>query len=137
MNGGRAIGIWSLTIIAAAFLAGSCGGDEGTGPAPPLPGPLTVTVSSTAGPGAAFLLTVTGEGISDPQAVDPAFQLYTNLSGDTLKAAVIGSIAAGELLRFDVPDVNRAASYRVSLQEVAGNDNSLLPLSAFNLKIVR
>lgn len=136
MNGRRAVFVRSLAIIAAAFVAGSCGGDDGTGPAPPLPGPLTVTVSSTTGPGAAFLLTVSGEGISDPRAAAPGHQLYTNLSGDTLTVAVIGSIAAGGLMRFDVPDVNRAGSYRVSLQEVAGSDNSLLPVSAFSLKIV-
>lgn len=136
MNDRRAIWIWSLTIISAALLTSSCG-DDGTGPPPPLPGQLTVTVSSTAGPGAAFLFRVSGEGITGPQAINSGHRLFTNLSGDTLTVAVIGSIADGELLRFDVPDVNRAASYKVTLQEVAGSDNSLLPLSAFSLKILR
>ncbi|MGD8868506.1 MAG: hypothetical protein PVI01_12785 [Gemmatimonadales bacterium] len=134
MSGRRVLWVWSLTIMSAAFVVGSCG-DDGTGPAP-LSGPLTVTLSSTAGPGAAFLFRVSGEGITAPQAINPGHRLFTNLAGDTLTVAVIGSIAAGELLRFDVPDVNRAASYRVSLQGVAGSDNSLLPLSAFSLKIV-
>jgi hypothetical protein len=133
----RAIWAWPLTITCAAWLAGACGGDDGTGPAAVLPGQLTVSVSTTGSPGAAYLLTVRGEGITSPEAANTGHRLYTHVWGDTLRAALIGTISNGELFRFNVPDVNRASSYRVTLQEVAGSDNSLLPLSAFTATIRR
>jgi hypothetical protein len=135
MNTRRATSAWPLAITCAAWLASACGGDDGTGLPPALPGQLTVTVSSTGSPGAAFLLTVRGAGIASPEAAIAGYQLYTHLSGDTLKAAIIGTTSNGDLLRFTVPDVNRATTYRVSLQEVAGGDNSLLPLSNFTATI--
>lgn len=127
----RARWFWRLAITYAALLASACGGEDGTGPPPALPGQLTVSVSTTGDPGAAYLLTLRGEGITSPEAANTGHLLYTSLSGDTLKVALIGTISNGDLLHFNVPDVNRASSYRVSLQEVAGSDNSLLPLSTF------
>ena len=133
----RAVWLWPLAIAYAALHAGACGGEDGTGPPPALPGQLTVSVSTTGSPGAAYLLTVRGEGITSPQAANTGHRLYTSLSGDTLRAALIGTLSNGDLLRFDVPDVNRASSYRVVLEEVAATDNSLLPLSTFTTTIDR
>ncbi len=129
---------WSLAavVVSASLLAGACGGDDdGTGPPAPLPGQLTVNVSTSGGPGAAFKLTVTGEGIASPVKVGTSHQLYTFASGDTLKAALIGTVSTGELLKFSVPDVNQASSYRVTLNEVAGSDNALLSLGSFSVSV--
>jgi hypothetical protein len=126
---------WALTIAGAALLAGGCGGDDGTGPPKPQPGQLTVNVSATGSPGAAFLLTVRGTNITDPVAANSGHKLYTFASGDTLKAAVIGTVSSGALLKFSVPDVNQASGYRVSLNQVAGTDNALIPVASFGVTI--
>jgi hypothetical protein len=129
---------WSLAaiVVSASLLAGACGGDDdGTGPPAPQPGQLTVNVSTSGSPGAAFKLTVTGEGISSPVKVGTSHQLYTFASGDTLKTALIGTVSTGELLKFSVPDVNQASSYRVTLNEVAGSDNALLSLGSFSVSV--
>jgi len=137
MSTRQAIWAWPLAMACAAWLASACNGEDGAGPEPALPGQLTVTVSSTGSPGAAYLLTIRGTGISSPEAANAGHHLYTSLSGDTLRVALIGTPPNGDLLRFSVPDVNRAGSYRVTLQEVAGSDNSLLPLNTFTATVRR
>lgn len=139
MNGKRGLWAWPLVVTCAAALAISCGGDghEGTGPSGPDPGQLTVSISSTRNAGSAFLLTIRGEGISSPTAPSAGHRLFTYLSGDTLTAALIGEVSEGALLRFNVPDLNRASSYRVNLLQVAGADNALQPLGTFSVEIIR
>ena len=124
----------ALSIVCATLLIGSCGGDDGSGPPQPQPGQLTVSVSS-ASTGGAFNLIVTGSSISNPAAAVGSHQLYTFASGDTLNAAVIGNVSSGDLLSFNVPDVNQASSYRATLLEVAGTDNALLSNSSFTLSV--
>jgi hypothetical protein len=137
MNSKRGFWTWPLAITCAAVLASSCGGDgdEGTGPSAPRPGQLTVSISGNGNAGSAFLLSVRGDGMSSPTAPSASHRLYTNLSGDTLTAALIGEVSEGALLKFNVPDVNRASSYRVNLTQVAGADNALLPLGTFTVTI--
>jgi len=134
MNNKRRFFGWALSIVCASFLVGSCGGDDTSGPPAPQPGQLTVSVSSSS-TGAAFSLTITGEDISNPVEAVGSHQVYTFASGDTLNAAVIGNVSSGDLLRFSVPDVNQASSYRVTLAEVAGSDNVLLSNSSFTVSI--
>jgi hypothetical protein len=87
----------------------------------PEPGQLRVTLSGGSSVGA-VVLTVTGSGITSPVA-SGGVSLYYDLSGGTLRAAVVGASLSGEVLRFTVPDVRQVASYQVSLQQAAGNDN--------------
>jgi hypothetical protein len=137
MNGSRGFLAWPLAITCSAVLAISCGGDggEGTGPSGPVPGQLTVSISTTRNAGSAFLVTIRGDGMSSPTARSASHRLYTYLSGDTLTAALIGEVSEGALLKFNVPDVNRASTYRVNLIQVAGADNELLPLGTFSVEI--
>jgi len=134
MNNKRNFFGWALSIVCATFLIGSCGGDDSSGPPAPEPGQLTVSVSSSL-TGAAFDLTIIGEDIANPVQAVGSHQIYTFASGDTLSTAVIGQVSSGDLLRFSVPDVNQAASYRVTLVEVAGTDNALLSNSNFTVII--
>lgn len=118
-----------VTLLAGGLIAG-CGGDDPTGPAPapqPQPGELMVTVSSTAGSVGAVILHVTGPGITDPTAAGGA-SLYHHLSGNTLRAAAVGTSLSGAVLRFSVPDVRQHSGYAVTVQQAAGNDNE--PLAA-------
>jgi hypothetical protein len=135
MNSKRISRTWPLAIISAALLGLACSSEESTGPPAPQPGQLTVSVSTTGSAGAAFLLKVRGDGISSPATVSANHRLYTFAAGDTLKAAVIGSVSSGDVLVFSVPDVNRASSYIVTLEQVSGSDNALLPTSGFTAVI--
>lgn len=130
---------FAATVIAMAVVwSTACGGSDGdsTGPASPQPGALTVSVATAGSGGAAFLVTVTGDSITNPRAADNNHELHSNVSGRTLKAAVIGSVADGDdLLRFNVPDVNRASSYGVTLNQVAGDDNALQSTSDYTLTV--
>lgn len=132
MTGKRGYSALTATLLIAAFLAGGCSGT--TEPSGPQPGQLTVNVS-TAGSGAAFLLTLTGSGITNPVAANSGHSLYTFASGNTLKAIVVGSLSSGALMKFSVPDVNQSGSYSVTLDEVAGSDNALQNSSSYSVTI--
>ncbi len=117
-----------LVSLAAGVMILGCGGDDSTGPPRqlPEPGQLRVTLSGGS-PVGAVVFTVTGSGITSPVASGGA-SLYHDLSGGTLLAAVVGASLSGEVLRFTVPDVRQVASYQVSVQQAAGNDNQ--PMAA-------
>lgn len=132
MTGKRGYSALTATLLIAAFLAGGCSGT--TEPSGPQPGQLTVNVSA-AGSGAAFLLTLTGSGITNPVAANSGHSLYTFASGNTLKAIVVGSLSSGALMKFSVPDVNQSGSYSVTLDEVAGSDNALQNSSSYSVTI--
>ncbi|UCC71143.1 MAG: hypothetical protein JSV86_12190 [Gemmatimonadota bacterium] len=121
------------TAACVALFAAACGGDDGTGPA--RPGQLTVSVSTTGDPGAAFLVLVRGDSISNPATVNSGDLIYSYTSGITTRVAVIGSHSLGPLFEFTVPDVGQASSYTVSLLQVAGSDNALMVEKDFTLTI--
>ncbi len=135
MTGKRAYTALAATLLLAAFLVGGCSGS--TEPSGPQPGQLTVNLSTTGGGGSAFLLTVSGSGITNPVAASAGHQLYSFASGNTLKVAVVGNISTGALMRFSVPDVNQSGSYSVTLNEAAGSDNSLQNVSDYSATISR
>jgi hypothetical protein len=129
-----AAGIAGVALAAAAWAAAAC--KDSTGPGT-VRGQLAVELSSTGPTGAAFLVTITGDSIANPVAAQSGHKIYPYISGRTAKVAVVGSLSSGTLLRFTVPDVNRADAYRATLAEVAGSDNALLPTSAFTVTVVR
>jgi len=131
----RVFWVRAIAIASATFLAGACesGGDGPSGPSGP--GQLTVSVSTTGAGGAAFLLTVTGAGITNPVAANSGHLLYSNISGNTLRVAVIGSHTSGALLRFRVPDLAQASTYNATLNEVAGSDNNLQSTGNYTVTI--
>jgi hypothetical protein len=136
-NAKRRTPVLALAVATALLALGCGGGEDGTGPAAPQPGQLTVNVTTSGAAGAAFLLTVRGPGITSPTPGASGQKLYTFASGDTLRAAVIGTVTAGALLKFSVPDVNQASSYRATLNEVAGTDNALLATSSFSVTVTQ
>lgn len=125
----------ALAIAFAALLITSCSKDS-TGPTTQ-PGQLTVSVSTSGSGGAAFLITVTGNGITSPAAANGNHQFFSLVSSNRLTAAVVApsAITSGALLRFSVPDVNQASSYDVDLVQVAGADNALLAAGAFDVNV--
>lgn len=122
------------SLVAGAFILG-CGGDDTTGPPEPQPQPGILSVSlGTGTPVGAVVLTVTGTGITSPAAA-PGARLYHDLSGDTLRAVVVGSSLSGAIMDFTVPDVRQVAGYRVSVQEASGIANQTLAASGLTLTI--
>lgn len=133
----RANWAWTAALVCAAFLFAGCSssGDDTTGPSGP--GQLTVNLSSSGSGGAAFLITLTGDGITNPVAVNGAHRVYTYSSASSVRVALVGSATSGDILRFDVPDVGQLASYSARLDEVAGSDNQLGSTSDFTLTVTR
>lgn len=124
-----------LASFAVAALIFGCGGEDTTGPPEPQPQPGVLTVSLATGtPIGALVLTVTGTGITSPAAA-PGARLYHDLSGDTLRAVVVGSSLSGAIMDFTVPDVRQAAGYRVSVQDASGIANQTLAASGLTLTI--
>jgi hypothetical protein len=132
MRGRWVWGVLAL-MLCAALLPSGC--KDSTSPGGP--GQLTVSLTSDAGSGAAFLLTVSGHDVTDPAAATAGHLIYSLLSEDTARIAVIGELRSGPLLKFTVPDVTRAHDYSVRLEEVAGADNRILPTSDFSLSVTR
>ncbi|NIW36363.1 MAG: hypothetical protein GWN32_07425 [Gemmatimonadetes bacterium] len=126
----------ALAILACAAIVGSGCSDGSTEPGPEA-GRLTVSVSSSGGGAAAFLVTVTGDGITNAGPANSSHQAYSVLAGNTLTAAIVLSnpLSNGGILEFDVPDVNAASSYDVDLVQAAGADNALLSTSDFTVQL--
>jgi len=123
-----------LVSLAAGALILGCGGDDSTGPPQQLPQPGQLRVTLSGSSVGAVVLTVTGSGITSPVA-SGGVSLYHDLSGGTLLAAVVGSSLSGEVLRFTVSDVRQVASYQVSLQQAAGNDNQPVAAGSISAEV--
>lgn len=120
-------------LLCAVLLPNGC--KDSTSPGGP--GQLTVTISGSAGSGAAFLVTLSGQDVSDPVAASDGHLVYSLSSGGTTRVAVIGQVASGALFKFTVPDVGQARDYTVHLEQVAGADNRRLATSDFSLAVTR
>jgi hypothetical protein len=122
-----------VLVLCATLLPSGC--KDST--APGGPGQLTVSLASDAGSGAAFLVTVGGQGVTDPVAATDGHLIYSLLSDSTARVAVIGEVRSGALFKFSVPDVSRAHDYTIRLEQVAGADNHILSTSDFSLALTR
>ncbi len=101
-----------------AVLAGACGGGDG-GTVGPTAGVFMVGLVTPNTDDGALLLTVSGGPVT---AVEPAgqYQLYTaHPDSVTTTILVTGNIAAGAVLRLQVPDTRRLGSYRASVAQAA------------------
>ena len=123
--------VYALAAACALGLAGAC--SDSTGPAGPKQ--LTVSLTSTGVTGEAFLVRLSGDSISSPSAANPGHLAYSFPSANTVKVAIVGTLSAGELLRFSVPGSAAAGDYSAVIEQVAGSDNTLQPVGAFTLTI--
>jgi hypothetical protein len=129
--------------FASLSLLLACGGDGGgtdvTQPPLPVPGVLTLSVTTPNADDRAILITITGPaGASSVTGGSSAYRAESRITGSTIKAAIFGNITSGAVLRFNVPDVAKASSYSASVTEVADASNSLrTDLSAYALSIAK
>lgn len=126
----------AAALVVLALVGPQACGKDSTGPEAQR-GQLTVEVQTSGSGGAAFLVTVTGDSIANPVAANASHRIDSFVSGRTMKAAVIGSVSSGPLLRFTVPDVNRSSQYSVTLNQVAGSDNALQATATYTLTITK
>ena len=119
---------YALAMLLAAAMAWSCT-DGSAGPAAPaaaVQGPGFLTVEWT-GPAAArdigVLIELEGPGIETVRA--PGLDLYQSAAPGRHQVVVAGSLRAGPLMQFRVPDRGRLPLYRVRVVQVTGEDYAL------------
>jgi hypothetical protein len=118
--------------VFAVALASGCGD-----PAPE-PGTLSLRLTTPNPDDGALLFELNGPEISNPVA-GGTLQLFTNVTGATqLRAALIGSLTAGTVMTFTVPNIHASGSYTATILEVAVLDNRLRTSTAgYKLTVVR
>lgn len=113
----------ALPAAALILAIGACSDDNGAGV--PVPGTLTVSLTSPATDGA-ILLTLTGPQLTTPQSANPSFKLYWRLVSSTeMRVMVFGTLATGPLLSVSIPDIAHAAGYKGTVLQVADRDDAL------------
>ena len=125
------------TLIGAAALLGSCGGgDGGMAPTQPppvqptapvaVPGTLTVHLATPNTDDGAILLEITG--LAPAAEITSPVQgalVHTRANGTSARVAVFGSLGAGALVRFSVPDVNAVQQYGAHVIEASDQGSAL------------
>ena len=126
---------YALAMLFAATVAWSCTGDFG-GPPAAGQGPGFLTVEWT-GPADArdigVLLELEGPGIETVRA--PGLELYESRAPGRHRIIVAGSLRAGALVQFRVPDRGRPTLYRVRILQVTGEDYGLRDVGEYRAVI--
>jgi hypothetical protein len=93
----------------------------------PRPGTLLVDLTTPHSDDAALLLHLTGPSIAPASIAAAGTELVfvRSAASGGVNVAVFGTFGAGPLLRVQVPDVNRAREYEVSVIEAADIDNEV------------
>jgi hypothetical protein len=122
-----------LPLVAVAALA-TCGGDDEN----PTPGSLIVQVTSATSEDGAILFTIEGSKITNVRASRGSIQTVT-VDNTHQKVLLLGSLDAGDLIEFDVPNPGKVANYTATVEQVAGRSNSyaLLVPADFPLQVVK
>ncbi|MCZ0936891.1 MAG: SwmB domain-containing protein [Gemmatimonadetes bacterium] len=119
---------YALGVLLAAVTAWSCG-DGAVGPVAPaaaVPDPGFLTVEFTAPvalPDIGVLLELEGPGIEAVRAL--GLEVYESGASGRRQVILAGSLGAGPLMQFRVPDRNRLSLYRVRVIQVTGEDYGL------------
>jgi hypothetical protein len=117
--------IW-LAALPLALVAPACsGGDNGTDPPPPVPGTLTVSLTTPNPDDRALLITIAGPAITTVSSANAAYLVHARVAGTTARAAVFGRVGAGAVLRVEVPDVARSGAYSATVTEAADSTNAV------------
>jgi hypothetical protein len=123
-----------FTAVALVLAVGACSDDETTGPEA-VPGTLVVTLTTPNTDDGAIMFTMTGGEASNVTLVDPSFQIFTHEGTSSITVVIVGDIAAGALLEFDVPDVGELDSYSAEVDQVADRTNDLQALTGYSLSV--
>jgi hypothetical protein len=106
---------WALVVACLTGLAPLAGCSNNTGPTAAA---LTVSLSSPNGDDGAVLLTVSGGPVDSVEAV--GYRVYTaQVSAETLRVIITGSISSGPVARIHVPDSRQVSRYSAEIGQVA------------------
>jgi hypothetical protein len=130
----RALGVLALA-AAATF---GCKSSDG-----PVGGELSVRLATPRSTDRAVLFLVVGaqRGATAPTGSSYRVVWDASAAGDTSWIAVIAppgsGVAAGEIARLAVPDVNKSAAYTIALTDIAAADFSVGGISGVSLVVVK
>jgi len=111
-------GALRVLALTTGFLLAACGSD-GTGPPEADPGALQVVLTQVSPGSGGILLEISGPDVGPATAVG-AYRLWQTPQGASpVRVLVKGSVVAGPLVHFSVPDRNGVYSVRV-LDAAAG-----------------
>ncbi len=124
-----------VTALILGLMAGfACSDDES--PAGPTAGTLSVTLTTPNIDDGGILFRVTGPDIVSVSVTVPEYYTHVGQNADTLTIVVVGNVASGMLVGFDVPDVGAVASYSATVTQVADRANALrADLTAYGLTV--
>lgn len=125
----------TVALLAVTGLLAGC--DKG--PSGPVPGELVIRLETPNATDRAVMISITGPvapgAVSAARAGDV---VYSETVGTTVKAAVFGRLASGDLLRLSVADVKQSRSYAATVVEAADSTNALRAvLSGYRATVVR
>jgi hypothetical protein len=104
----------------------ACGGDGGNGDGG-TPGTLTVVlVTAPSSPGA-MMFTISGAKITGVTASGSYHKYETTLSQSSRRVMLTGDIVSGALVTISVPDIGKASSYHVTVNQVAAKATASQP----------
>lgn len=114
-------------LAALALALAACDGGGGGGPTEPVAGILTLSIDAPDTDDRAMVVQITGPGpIGEVVAARATHRLFARpLPGGGVRAAVFGALGDGPLLRFEVADVSKAASYAATVSEVSDAENGV------------
>ena len=121
-------------LCGATLLASSCGGGDSSPsqPAPQpsapvaVPGTLTARLVTPNADDGAIILEISGpSAVSDVATPVQGAVVHSRTDGNTVKVAVFGSLTAGAIVRFSVPDVNAASQYSAKVTDASDRTNAL------------
>jgi hypothetical protein len=123
-----------VTAVALALAVGvACDDDAAVGPEATA-GTMIVSLTTPNLDDGAIMFTVSGGEIDSPALLDVDHVLYLMEGTNTITAIILGDIEAGELLEFDVPDID--VTYTATITQVADRMNDLHEsLSGYGLTV--
>lgn len=127
----RISGVHVSSLVAVFMILSSCGGESKGTTEPPLPDPgeLTVQLTTPNADDGAIMLSISGlQNTTEIKASSGSYVSYSRQDGSTATVAVFGEIASGSLVHFAVPDLAAAATYHVTLREVADRSGAIRSL---------
>ena len=126
-----------LAVLLAAITIWSCtDGSVAPTTVEPDPGSLTVELTAPAAHrDSGVLLELEGPGIETVQA--PGLELYESRASGRHQIILMGSLEAGPLMQFRVPDRNQLPLYRVRVVQVTGEDYRLRDAGEYRAVITK
>lgn len=118
----------------------SCGDSSVDPPDPPPDNAGTIALQLTGAQAdlSAVSIRLVGAGLESSSVAFSAGDVHLlRVAGDTLSAALFGSLRDGRLLTVEVADVSDLSVFAAAVLEAVGSDNTLLPTAPLRVTVSR